>query len=109
MKLIRILIGLPIVIIATFLPYATILPTFFYFVGCFVGLVGGYFLTRIFKYDNDEIFWVLMGIPMYFFAMHPHSFVWLAEFGVGGFEEMVARWVACLLSLCFIFASINID
>ena len=109
MKLIRLLIGLPIIIVATLLPYIQTFPGFFYFVGCFLGLVGGYFVTRIFKYNYDGILWILLGLPLYFFSMHPHSFVWVTEFGMGGFEEMIARWVACLLSLCLLFASIKID
>jgi hypothetical protein len=100
MKLIRLLISLPLIFISVLIATGGDL---WYFVGCFLGMIGGYILTRAIKHGMEGIGFALIGFPFYFYAMLPKSFDFLHEFGMDGLTVFAAKVVVVILSSIIAF------
>lgn len=109
LKFLRLLIGLPILVLGTCLPLIDFWPWFFYIAGCIIALVGGYILTRIFDYSLSGIGFVLVGFPVFLFSMRPNAFESLAQFSADPPTILITRFAACLFGIICLFASFHED
>jgi hypothetical protein len=71
MKLIRIIVSLPIIFIGNLIALGG---SGWYFVGCFLGLIGGYIMSKTINHDLSGLGWLIIGLPIYCFAMLPTTY-----------------------------------
>lgn len=96
MTIIKLIIGLPIVFIGNLIAWGG---SGWYFIGCFFGLVGGYIVTKAMNHNQEGIGWVLIGTPMYLFAMLPATYNFFYEMTGDGLTSFTIRLMLSLLGL----------
>jgi hypothetical protein len=96
MKLIRLIISCPIIFTSSLIAIGG---GFWYFFGCFLGLIGGYIFTKAIKHDREGIGWALIGFPIYFFAMLPITNSFLFMIIGDGLTTYMVRLMLSMLGL----------
>jgi hypothetical protein len=100
MKLARLLISLPIIFVGNIIAMGG---DIWYFLGCFLGLIGGYIFTRAIKHGMEGLGWAIIGFPVYFFAMLPATNTFLASMTGDGLMAFMIRLMLCMLGLVLAF------
>lgn len=104
-KFLSLLIGFPILVAGILIPLIPFWEWPLYFIGAFVGLIGGYVFTRPFNYELCGIGFVLIGAPIYLFSMPAGSWQFLGTIGIESSAILIARFVACVVGVVMLFAS----
>jgi len=105
LKFLSLLIGFPILAAGILIPLVPFWGWPFYFLGSFVGLIGGYIFTRAFNYELCGIGFVIIGAPIYLLSMPAGSWQFLGAVGIDPPAILIARFVACLVGIVMLFAS----
>jgi hypothetical protein len=96
MRLIKIIIAFPIIFIANCIALGG---SGWYFIGCFLGLIGGYIFTKAIDHDLEGLGWALIGFPIYFLAMMPDTNTFLG----GDLMGFTIRLMLTMLGLVLTF------
>jgi hypothetical protein len=97
MRLIKIIIASPIIFIANCI--ALVGGNIGYFIGCFIGLIGGYIFTKAIDHDLEGLGWAIIGFPIYFLAMMPDTNTFLG----GDLMGFTIRLMLSMLGLVLTF------